>query len=78
MAFEEKPSMSYFVNIGCYIVELEVLNYMTPDEAVGFPTVIDRLREKGLPVGIYPVGAGAWLDMGQIDALEEMRQKLGV
>ena len=78
VAFEEKPSMSYFVNTGCYIVEPEVLNYMVPDEAVGFPTVIDRLREKGMSVGIYPVGAGAWLDMGQIDALEEMRKKLGV
>lgn len=73
---EEKPSISFFTNTGCYIVEPEVLDSIKDDEAIGFPTVIENYRNAGRNVGVYPIGEGAWMDMGQMDELEKMRAKL--
>lgn len=75
-AFREKPQLSYLVNAGCYLVEPSVIGTLIPGEAIGFPTIIERLRQAGRPVGIYPVSQEAWLDMGQFDSMEEMRRRL--
>jgi len=74
----EKPSLSFFTNTGCYIVEPEVLEHIEEGKAIGFPDVIQRLKDKGLKVGVYPIGENAWLDMGQMDALEKMKEQLGL
>ena len=73
---EEKPSVSFFTNTGCYIVEPEVIDAIRDNEAIGFPTVIENYRLAGRNVGVYPIGEGAWMDMGQMDELEKMRTKL--
>ena len=73
---EEKPSVSFFTNTGCYIVEPEVIDAIRDNEAIGFPTVIENYRAAGRNVGVYPIGEGAWMDMGQMDELEKMRTKL--
>lgn len=72
----EKPSLSFLTNTGCYIVEPDVIDFLTPGEKIGFPDVINRYRQLGKKVGIYPVSEEAWLDMGQMDELERMRVKL--
>ncbi|MBQ3131211.1 MAG: NTP transferase domain-containing protein, partial [Clostridia bacterium] len=77
-AFREKPQLSYLVNTGCYIVEPEVIDTLVPDEPIGFPTVIERIKQSGKKVGIYPVSQEAWLDMGQFDTMEDMRRRLGL
>lgn len=74
--FEEKPQMSFLTNTGCYIVEPEVISHMRPGEAVAFPAVIERCRQAGEPVGIYPISEHEWLDMGQFQSMEEMRKRL--
>ncbi len=75
-SFEEKPKMSFFTNTGYYILEKEVFKYIEPDEAIGMPDIIDRMKEAGEKVGIYPIGENAWLDMGQFDTMESMEIKL--
>lgn len=74
--FSEKPQISFLTNTGCYIVEPAVVEGMTPGEAVSFPAVVERYRAQGLPVGIFPIGEQAWLDMGQLDSMEEMKRRL--
>ena len=75
-SIDEKPNLSFMTNTGCYIVNPEVLDEITPGIAVGFPDVMDRIQKKGGRVGIYPVSEQAWLDMGQMDSLEEMRERI--
>ena len=72
----EKPSVEFFTNTGCYIAQPEVLDYIGENESIGFPDVIQRLKDQGRKVGVYPIGENAWLDMGQMDALEQMREQL--
>lgn len=75
-SMEEKPSLSFFTNTGCYVVEPEVIEELEPGKAVGFPDVVEAYREKGSRVGVYPIGEHAWMDMGQMDELEKMRKRL--
>ncbi len=72
-SMEEKPTLSFFTNTGCYIVEPEVINDIPPNVAIGFPDIIERYRNEGKKVGVYPIGENAWMDMGQMDEFEKMR-----
>lgn len=75
-SFEEKPQMSFFTNTGYYILEPEVFHHIKANESIGMPDVIDRMRNVGHKIGIYPIGENAWLDMGQFDTMESMERHL--
>lgn len=75
-SFEEKPQLSFFTNTGYYILEPDIFNYISHDEKIGMPDIIDRMRKNGLKVGIYPISENAWLDMGQFDSMESMERRL--
>ncbi len=73
----EKPQMNFLTNTGVYFVEPEVVEAMQPDVAIGFPEVIERWRAKdNNTVGVYPVSESCWMDMGQMETLEDMRRRL--
>lgn len=78
LSMQEKPSMSYFTNTGTYIVEPEVIDMIEPGKYIGFPDVIQKLKESGKNVGVFPINENAWLDMGQFDTMENMKQKLNI
>lgn len=75
-AMKEKPEYSFFTNTGSYIVEPEVMNYIKDNENIGFPDIIERLKADGKRVGVYPISENAWMDMGQLEELSKMEQKL--
>lgn len=72
----EKPLMSFLTNTGIYIVEPSVVDSMIDGESIGFPDIVERERQKGHKVAVYPVSENDWMDMGQIPELEKMRIKL--
>ncbi len=76
-SMQEKPEMSFLTNTGCYIVEPEIINEMQYNEPIDFPMLIDKCRAEGQKVGVYPISENAWLDMGQVDELENMKKRLG-
>lgn len=73
---KEKPLISFLTNTGIYIVEPEVVDDMTDGESIGFPDVVERQKNKGRKVAVFPVSENDWMDMGQISELEKMRLKL--
>ena len=75
-SMEEKPTFSFFTNTGCYIVEPEVIDDIPEGTFMGFPDMIEKYRSEGKNVGVYPISENAWLDMGEMDALEKMRAHL--
>ncbi len=72
----EKPLVSFLTNTGIYIVEPEVIDDIEDNVAIGFPDIIERQREKGRKVAVFPVSENEWLDMGQLPELDRMRKKL--
>ena len=73
---KEKPEFSFFTNTGIYIVEPEVLDYIKDDEFIGFPDIINRLKDAGKKVGVYPINENTWMDMGTMDELSKMEKRL--
>lgn len=72
----EKPNLTFFTNTGCYVVEPEVLELLEPNMSIGFPDIVARIRKAGKKVGVYPISESSWMDMGQMDELEKMRNRL--
>jgi dTDP-glucose pyrophosphorylase len=77
-SMKEKPEISFFVNTGCYIVESRIIEDIEKEKAIGFPDIIDRYKNAGQKIGIYPISENAWIDMGQLDEMEEMRKRLNI
>ena len=73
---KEKPVFSFFTNTGMYIVEPEIIEGLNENEFIGFPDIIEKYKRNGEKVGVYPISENNWLDMGQIDEMEEMRRRL--
>lgn len=73
----EKPQMNYLTNTGVYLVEPCVVEEMQENVAIGFPEVVEHWRQKNNDtVGVYPVSESSWMDMGQLETLEDMRRRL--
>lgn len=75
-SMKEKPLVSFLANTGIYIVEPEVLDDIEDNVAIGFPDVVEKQRQKGRKVAVFPVSESEWMDMGQLNELEKMRKKL--
>lgn len=71
----EKPQYSFLTNTGMYLIEPRVINELKT-EAVSMPEIINYYRNRGENIGVYPVNEKCWLDMGQLEELEEMRKAL--
>jgi dTDP-glucose pyrophosphorylase len=75
-SMKEKPEFSFITNTGMYIVEPKVIEELNDEEAIGFPDVVEKYRKSGERVGVFPISEKSWMDMGQLDDLEEMRRRL--
>ena len=73
----EKPSFSFLTNTGLYVVEPGFLDFIPKNTFIHITDVIDECIRQGKKVGIYPVSEHAWMDMGQMEELEKMRERLG-
>jgi dTDP-glucose pyrophosphorylase len=73
---KEKPELSFFTNTGMYIVEPKIIEELEEDKAIGFPDIIEQYKAQGKKIGIYPISENSWMDMGQLDEMEEMRRRL--
>ncbi len=73
---KEKPELSFFTNTGVYIVEPRIIEELEEDKSIGFPDIMWQYKMQHEKIGIYPVSESSWMDMGQIDEMEEMRRRL--
>lgn len=72
----EKPTMNFLTNTGMYIVDRRVVDELEDNHKCGFPDIIEKYRSLGEKVGVYPVSENSWMDMGQLEELEDMRRRL--
>lgn len=75
---KEKPSFSFLTNTGLYVLEPEFLNKIPANTFIHITDVIQTCIDQGEKVGIYPISEHSWMDMGQMEELEKMRERLGV
>lgn len=73
---KEKPELSFFINTGMYVVDSKVIDELEINKSVSFPEIITKYKDKGEKICVYPISENSWLDMGQLDEMEEMRKQL--
>lgn len=74
----EKPEMNFLTNTGVYVVEPRVVEELEDGKKQGFTDIIDHYRALGEKVGVYPISEQSWMDMGQMEELDNMRRRLEV
>lgn len=75
-SMKEKPEYSFITNTGMYFAEPKVIDELKNNEATGFPDIIQKYKDAGEKIGVYPISETAWMDMGQLNELEQMRKKI--
>lgn len=74
----EKPKHTYLVNTGFYVMEPETLNDIPENKFYNLPDLFEYYMKIGEQVGVYPISEGSWMDMGQMDTLQDMLKRLNV
>ena len=77
-ALTEKPENDYLINTGMYMVRQELIDAMPENEAISFPEIIERCKAEGRKIGAYIIEESAYMDMGQMEELDRMKNKLRV
>lgn len=62
---KEKPEYNFLVNAGMYVLNPAVLGMIPDNQLFHITHLIDKTKEKGGQIGVYPVSEKAWIDVGQ-------------
>lgn len=80
--FDEKPTLSYEVSMGVYVVERTAVDLIPAETRFDFPDFVLLMLERGLTVSAY-VSDAFWLDIGRhedyelaVQRFEELRTEL--
>ena len=72
----EKPEFNFLVNTGMYVLEPKVLKLIEKDTFYNITDLIQKLKDTGGSVGVFPVSEKAWIDVGQWDEYKNAINKL--
>lgn len=76
MKLDEKPSFSFMTNTGFYIISPRFLERIPESLYIDITDLIQICIDDGEKVGAYPISEQSWMDMGQFEELEKMRERL--
>jgi dTDP-glucose pyrophosphorylase len=81
----EKPQYSFLVNTGMYVVRRDRLDLIPEQSRCDMTEFMERIREAGGRIGVFPIGENAWVDTGEwaeyrkaIDTLGRLGTRGGV
>lgn len=78
LGLKEKPRLSFITNTGFYVLEPEFIRDIPDNTFIHITDIIQKCIDDGKNVGVYTISEENWLDMGQLEELEKMKQKLSV
>jgi dTDP-glucose pyrophosphorylase/CBS domain-containing protein len=70
---EEKPSLSFFINAGTYLIEPAVCDFIPSGQRFDMTELISKLIEAGRVVVSFPIRE-YWLDMGRHEDYQKAQQ----
>lgn len=71
----EKPTHSFFVNAGIYILEPELVAGVKKDVYLDMPALLERQLEMGKQVTSFPIHE-YWLDIGLVEEYERAKREV--
>lgn len=75
---KEKPEYSFLTNTGFYVIDPKFLDFIPKDTFIHITDVIKNCIQEKENVGVYKIHEDNWLDMGQLDELEKMKERLNM
>lgn len=69
ISYDEKPTMNYFVSMGIYVFEPEIVKFIAPNQRLDFPDLVKTLLAEGKKVQVFMTDT-YWLDIGRHDDYE--------
>lgn len=76
VGFEEKPTLEYWVSMGTYVFEPEIIDYVPESGPFGFDDLMHTLLQRNVPVHSYE-HTGYWRDIGRKDDFEQVQEEFG-
>ena len=78
ISLEEKPTLSYFINTGMYVINPETIELIPDDIMFHMTHLVEKVMKNGGKVGTYPISEDSFLDMGEFEEMKRMEQKLNI
>ena len=70
---DEKPSIDFISNTGCYLINKKVLKLIPKDKTFDFTDLVELAIKKKYRVGLYPINEKSWIDAGSLDHISRIR-----
>ena len=71
---KEKPSLSFKVNAGMYLLEPHLMDEIPNNEFFHITHLMEKIIQRGGRVGVFPVSEGAWMDTGEWDVYNQTQK----
>lgn len=72
----EKPKLDFFVNIGLYVINPDLIKLIPKNKSYDMPDLIKLAKIKRKKVGVYPIDDESWIDVGQWSEYRKAIEKL--
>jgi dTDP-glucose pyrophosphorylase len=76
MSIEEKPTQTYFVNAGIYVLEKDILSFIPNNKRIDMTDVLQKVIDNKIEVTAYPIQE-YWQDVGKREDLEQAKANFG-
>ncbi|MDP2939776.1 MAG: nucleotidyltransferase family protein [Candidatus Omnitrophota bacterium] len=77
-SIKEKPEYDFLVNTGLYLMESDVLKDIPKNKCYHATDLLNDYLKNDEKIGVYPVSEKSWVDLGQLQELQNTLQKFGV
>lgn len=74
----EKPCTDVLVNTGMYLLDPAVLQLIPENKPFNMTDLIEEAQQLDMPVGVFPISADSWMDIGQWDEYSKTVSKMGI
>ncbi|CAD7288721.1 nucleotidyltransferase family protein [Campylobacter suis] len=74
LGIKEKPTQSFFVSAGIYMLSPDVLSFIPKDEFYDMPTLFEKLIKEQKIVSSFPVN-DYWLDIGRMEEYKRANEE---
>ena len=71
-----KNKLDFFVNIGLYVINPNLLKLVPKNREYDMPDLIELLKRKKKRIGVYPIDDESWIDVGQWSEYQKAIEKL--
>jgi dTDP-glucose pyrophosphorylase len=67
-SLKEKPEIIFKINSGMYILEPHLINEVPENTFFHITDLIEKVKDRGGKIGVFPVSEGSWKDIGEWDS----------